>query len=152
MRITSRAGIGCRLRPESFWNIATGPNWAKRSSVLPLIGPSVAMPTGSPAARIAVTGAMPRPALAFERALWATQTRASAIRAISASSTWRQWAQTRPGRRSPARSTTSTGRAPYSRAHHAISLAISARWICTGTSGRSAAHCATRCSTAIPVE
>jgi hypothetical protein len=57
----------------------------ERSSVLPLIGPSVAMPTGMPAARSVSTGAMPRPALALERALCATQTRALAILSISLS-------------------------------------------------------------------
>ena len=74
MRITCAAGIGLRLWPSSFWNMETGPNWLNRSSVLPLIGPSVAMPTWMPAARMASTGAMPRPAFAFERALWATRT------------------------------------------------------------------------------
>ena len=51
----------------------------------------------SPAARNAVSGAMPQPSRAFERGQWATGTSRSASSAISASSTSTQWAQRSSG-------------------------------------------------------
>ncbi len=75
MRSTSRAGIGLRLWPSELGEHRHRARTARTGrACCPTSARRWRCRPGCRAPRIASTGAMPRPALALERALWATPT------------------------------------------------------------------------------
>ena len=113
--------------------------------------PSTPSPTGTPARRMAVTGAMPDDRIMLELGQWATPTPAAPSRTTSSGLGITQWATHDRLVSQPTSANWSTQRRPNIRSENSSSSAFSARWVWSRTSSRSASSAVRTISSGLTV-
>ena len=134
----SRAGSAVGSPPAPLASSAASRISSNMSRSLFDAAPSVPMPTSTPSSSMRATGAMPAPSFRLLVGLCATPALKFFSARISPSSTCTQCAASTFASNSPCFFTHGTTGMPCSRRDDSTSSAVSARWMCSGTSNSAA--------------